>query len=576
MPGTEYHMAKQISTEKRSVKNKTASPSKINATYEKWGLAIILFITFIIYAGSLSNGFCWDDSQNIISNPELRGHSGSSFLKLVTTPYVNAYSPISHLTYWLNYQISQLNPAGYHLTDLILHLISVILLYRFVYLMTKEKMSALIAAAIFALYPIQVESVSWISTRSTRFSVIFMLLTLTIYLRYLREGDKKLLLYAFVLFILDCFSKPSAIVLPMLLFIIDYFENRKIKFQTIIEKVPFFLVTLAFAWLTFHFRKDDASIAQLQDAYSVGQKILISLFSAGYYVFHFIFPFRLTPAYGIPNLERDSFPGEIYPAIITLSLLLIFAIKPGPYRRYFLFALAFYLISLSPVLQIIPFGRDLVADRYTYMPMIGLCLLAGVLIKELIQSYKNKFTTIIVFAFLILAYLSHSMTEIWKNDVTLFEYAISKRPENFFSYYFLGSYYTDAGDAKKAMEYFDVSLKLKPDYVDTYINRAKAISQSGNLDLALADLEKARILSPGNALVYYSRGTLKGMKGDFAGAHQDLDSAIILKPDYADAIFNRGMASMSLKDTASACTDWKRAFSLGSKPAGQMLQEYCP
>lgn len=576
MPGTEYHMTKQISTEKRSVKNKTASPSKINATYEKWGLAIILFITFIIYAGSLSNGFCWDDSQNIISNPELRGHSGSSFLKLISTPYVNAYTPISQITYWLNYQITQLNPASYHFTDLLLHLIAIILFYRFVQVLTKDRMSAFFASAIFAIHPIQVETVAWVSARSTTFSIIFLLLTLTMYVRYLRGAEFKMILLTFAFFLLACFSKQSAIVLPVLLFVIDFFENRKLSTRTILEKIPFLAVSILFVWLTFHFRKEDTSIAQLQDAYSVGQKILISFFSAGYYVFHFIFPFRLTPAYGIPNLERDSFPGEIYPAIITLSLLLIFAIKPGPYRRYFLFALAFYLISLSPVLQIIPFGRDLVADRYAYMPMIGLCLLAGVLIKELIQSYKNKFTTIIAFAFLILAYLSHSMTEIWKNDVTLFEYAISKRPENFFSYYFLGSYYTDAGDAKKAMEYFDVSLKLKPDYVDTYINRAKAISQSGNLDLALADLEKARILSPGNALVYYSRGTLKGMKGDFAGAHQDLDSAIILKPDYADAIFNRGMASMSLKDTASACTDWKRAFSLGSKPAGQMLQEYCP
>ena len=568
-------MTKQTPADKRSVKNKTASSSKINANYERWGLSLILFVTFIIYAGSLSNGFCWDDSQNIISNPELREHSGSSFLKLISTPYVNAYTPISQVTYWLNYQITQLNPASYHFTDLLLHLIAIILFYRFVQLLTKDRMSAFFAAAIFAIHPIQVETVAWVSARSTTLSIIFILLTLTMYVRYLRSTEIKMIWLAFAWFLLACFSKQSAIVLPMLLFVIDFFEKRKLTTRTILEKIPFFVVSIIFAWLTFHFRREDASIANLQDAYSAGQKILISIFSAGYYVYNFIFPFRLTPAYGIPNLERDSFPGEIYPAIITLLLLLFFAIKPGPYRRYFLFALAFYLISLSPVLQIIPFGRDLVADRYAYMPMIGLCLLAGVLIKELIHTYRSKFTTLIVLIFLVLAYLSHSMTEIWKNDLSLFEYAISKRPENFFSYYFLGSYYTDAGDTKKAMEYFDVSLKLKPDYADTYINRAKAISQSGNFDLALADLEKARILSPGNALVYYSRGTLKGMKGDFAGAHQDLDSAIILKPDYADAMFNRGMSSMSLKDTTSACADWKHAFSLGSKPAGQMLQEYC-
>lgn len=560
---------------KQPGKSKTETAFEKKTSTERWGLVLIILLTFITYSGSLKNGFCWDDSQNIINNPELNGHSGPSFIKLISTAYVNAYTPITQISYWLNYQISQLKPASYHFIDLILHLIAITLVYRFVRLLLKDGLAALFAAALFALHPLQVETVSWVSARSTTICVIFLLMALTEYVNYLRGAGRKSIWFVFFYFILACFAKQSAIVLPVLLFAVDYFEKRKISFPGIFEKLPFIFVALLFVFLTLHFRHDDASIAGLQDSYSIGQKVLIPLFSAGYYVFHFIFPFQLTTAFGIPNLERDSFPWEIYPALIVLILFVVFAIKPGPYQRHFVFANLFYFISLAPVLQIIPFGRDLVADRYAYLPLVGLCLLTGVLLKNLISNYPRKSYSFLGIVVLFLAYISHSMTEVWKNDITLFENAISKRPENFFPYYYLGSHYTNLGDTRKAMEYFDASLSLKPDYADTYINRAKAISQTGNADLALLDLEKAMKLSPGNALVYYSRGTLRGMKGDFLGAHHDLDSAILLKPEYADAFYNRGMSNMSLKDTLSACADWKKAFELGSKPAEQMVREYC-
>ncbi|MBK6837996.1 MAG: hypothetical protein IPG90_06735 [Bacteroidetes bacterium] len=209
---------------------------------ERWGLVLIILLTFYHLLRFFEKWFCWDDSQNIINNPELNGHSGPSFIKLISTAYVNAYTPITQISYWLNYQISQLKPASYHFIDLILHLIAITLVYRFVRLLLKDGLAALFAAALFALHPLQVETVSWVSARSTTICVIFLLMALTEYVNYLRGAGRKSIWFVFFYFILACFAKQSAIVLLYFSLLWIILKSGKLVFPVFSKSYHSFLL----------------------------------------------------------------------------------------------------------------------------------------------------------------------------------------------------------------------------------------------------------------------------------------------------------------------------------------------
>jgi protein O-mannosyl-transferase len=548
-------------------------------TEQRW-LVIILILSSLIYCNTFSNSFCWDDHVNIVDNNDLRGTAWSDIVKVVSTPYLQMYTPVTNLTYYINYQVSGTGTAFYHFCNLLFHLFTIFLLYKLFRLLSGRMEVAFFASLIFAVHPMNVEAVSWISARSTTLYCIFLISSLIFYVKYLRNGENSALLFSVLFFFFSAMAKSAGVVLPLLLFTVDWLEKRKPSFRMIAEKIPFVAVALFFGWLTVNIRYNTSASDIIYNKYNLIDKFLLVTYSLSHYLIKYVFPSGLCNAFGTPDKINGHLPAEYYFSVLLIPFLLLMVFRTGKYKRLFQFGIAFYIISLLLVLQIVPFGRDLVADRYAYLPYAGICYVVGFLFGDI---YNNQFEflkrsqgsillVIIVFLF---SAISFNRNKVWKDDVALFKDAIEKRPENFFPYYFVGTHYTNFGDPNEAIRYLNTSLELNPLNAEAYNNRAISKAKTGDAVGAITDYTFSLKLSPSNALAYYSRGTLLGGLNRFEEAKKDLDEAIKLKPDFGDAYFNRGMANLSLNNLSMACNDWKQALKLKNEFAQQRLDENC-
>lgn len=568
------------SVSKGTVKNKSGF---LNSNYaEKIGIGVIILLTFLVYFNTFNNGFCWDDHNNIIDNNDLHETSLHALIKIVSTPYLEMFTPVTNITYFLNYSASKLHPAFYHFINLLLHIIAVLLLYRFIKLLSGRADAAIAGTLLFAIHPMNVETVAWISARSTLLYCIFLICSLINYVKHIRFNQRKNMLLSLLFFILSCFSKPSAVVLPLLLFAIDFYEKRKLNVRLVFEKTAFFIIALVFGIITIHIRVAGEVTNLVYDQFTLPDRFFITCYAFSNYLVKFLLPVNLCNAFGIPVKTGNNLPPEYYLSVLVLGVMCFLAFRRGHYRHLFQFSFAFYVISLLLVVQIIPFGRDLVADRYSYLPYIGICFIAGVFLGDVYQKKITIFNlssrTVFLLSggiIIIFSSLSWQRNKVWKDDLTLFKDAIKKQPGNFFPYYFIGTYHTNYGDPNEAIRYLNSSLEINPLHPEAYNNRAIVKGRTGDATGAIEDYTRSLKLNPVNPFAYYSRGTLFGALNKFEEAKRDLDSAIRQKPDYGDAYFNRGMANLSLHLLSNACEDWKKSLKYGNEFAKQRLDENC-
>lgn len=554
---------------------KSGTMALVSVRSERIWLAVLLFTTFIVYSGSLLNAFCWDDKINVIDNPELQIPSVSSFLKLVVTPYIGMYTPVTQGTYFVNAALSGIDPAAFHFTDLLLHLGAVLLVHRFIKLLVGRAEAGLIGATVFAIHPMNTEVVCWVSARSTVLSTILTLVMLSTYVRYVRTMRPGLLALAGVCFLFACLAKPSALLAPCMLFAVDFFEKRSFSWRMVLDKVPFAIIALVIGLVLVQLRSTSLEIKALYDPYSPLQRGVLAVYAFIYYLLRFILPMPITNAFGLPVLVDGRLPVEFQLPLAGIPVIAYLFFKKGPERPLWRFALLFYIFSLLPVLGIVPFGRDLVAARYAYLPYVGLCLLLGALLGERIARQHFRFIWIPAVVVLSFAVLAHYRSRVWKDDITLFSDAVIKRPGNFFPHLVLGAYFNDAGDPRSSLAHIEESLRQYPYYADTYLERGRARSLMGDHRGSLSDFNRCLQLQPRHAMAYYNRGCVHYIEQRFEAAVTDLDSTIALQPNYTEAYFTRAMANLALKDIPAACTDWRAASALGSQPARQRLREHC-
>lgn len=560
---------------KSEVKKKSEPGYRISTFTERIWLGVIVLLTFFVYSNSLKNGFCWDDSLNVVNNEDLKGLTWQSFFKLITTPYVGMYTPVTGISYFLNYILAKTNPTFYHFTNLLLHLVVVILLFRFIKLLSSRQDAALIGCVLFAIHPMNTEVVAWISSRSTSVFCIFLLISLMQYIKYVRTGRKKKLIYSLLFFVLACLGKPSAMVLPILLFVIDHFEKRELNIKLLYDKIVFFVISILSGLLTIYLRIHEDAVNDLHSKYNLFDKLLLSTYGLSYYLIKFLVPSNLTCSYGLPLKTGGYLSIEYYFSALVLVVFAVLFFRKNSYQRFFQFGLLFYMISLSIVLPVLPFGRDIVAARYSYLPYMGICFITGTLLADVFKYKINSVLMILGITIVIFSFVTYDRNKVWKDDGTLFTDASEKNTSNYFPYFCLGVKYVNDGNFEEALKNFNISYGLNNQQPDLLYARSGVIGRLGNFKAAIDDQTQAMKFSSPNAHAYYNRGTLWGSLNEFAKAKQDLDSSIKMKPDFGDAYFNRGMANISLNDTAAACADWRKALSLGNMYAQQKIVENC-
>jgi len=625
--------------------NKAVAPTK-----KKWFqfkiipfifLAVVVFITF---SPVLENDFISLDDEIFIVNNEMiksldKDHIQDIFSRLIYSPF---YKPLVYLSWALEFNFWGLNPGVFHFNNLLLHFINICLLFQILLLLfrkirPKSKtniIAAVVISLLWAIHPLRVESVAWaVERKDVLFSFLFFS-SILCYSYYINRKKYFYIVIGAVLFGLGLLSKSMIIVLPGVLFIFDYLYKRKNIAKLIIEKIPYllvFIIGLVLYGIIENFQDysagitlgvlEDPGLTEQKDDFiffsnnALLSKIIFISFRLMSWFWRIFFPENLSVLYPVPEfLNQTGINAGLF--IYPVMVLLLLAIMIFTYRknRIITAGIAFFFITILPVLGMKGHETSLINDRYTYLASLGIILIIGVLLFDLIiKKPKLKIPVYMFFIIvtIVFAVSTNKQVKTWKNSYVLWNSVVEKYPDLSYGYFYRGNikfraeryqdalqdyntaigledhraeFYRNRGSAKDFLKDFDGAIadftraiKVFPDYAAAYHDRAGARVKMSNRDVegAIKDCDTALIIEKRYAAAYYRRGLLKSMRSDQKGAIEDFNLYIERVTTNGRAYLNRGIAEQKLELIEEACRDFGIAHQLGVTQAKGMIDRYC-
>lgn len=532
-------------------------------------IIFILFVILIIYYPSLKNNFTnWDDPDLVTENLKIKELTLSNLHNIFFTSHHHLYHPLVLLTYSIEYHYFKLNPFIYHFNNLLLHILNCLLILWFIYLIMENIAVAFLTSLIFAIHPLKVESVAWVTERKDVLYSFFYLFSLILYTFYQKKPHLKFYILSILFFFFSLLSKSSAITLPFVLILLDYFQGIKIDRNNLIKKIPFFILLLLFVVIgiisSSKFMEDEI------EKYNLLQKFLLANYVIYFYLYKIFLPFKYSCIYPNP-IKSGATPNLLLYALPIISLiLLILILKIKFKKKIILFGILFFIITLSTMLQIIPTaGAGIVFDRYTYIPSIGIFfVISHFLVSVFSAKIKhNKFIKWIfilslVLLLFILSMISHDRCYVWKNSISLWKDAVVKYPNIAISHHNLGNVYNSIGKFEKAIVEFNNAISLNPKYFMAYNNRGIAYMNLKNYKKSVEDFNKAIELKSNYPKAYNNRGVVNLKIGKLDYAVKDFTEALKLDSNYQEAYKNRGVAYASLGKQDNAILDFNMSLKL--------------
>ncbi len=531
----------------------------------KWAPAAVLAFTALIYFRALNNGFAsLDDDKYILQNPYIRDLSVRGVKAVFAAFYNGNYHPLTTLAYLFEYSCFKANPLPYHLLNVLLHLANTWLVFKLVEKLSGKSLAALAASLLFAVHPMHVESVAWVSELKDVLYALFYLLSLLFYLRYLDLGYRgKHYLGALLLFFVSLLSKSAAVTLPALLLAADIYRGRKLSARMLLEKIPFFIPALVFGILAIMSQRAGGALSYISLHYSLLERIFISAYAVAFYVVKLAVPSGLSVMHYYPAAQGGALPWQYYASLPFLAVIAGLLLRPGSFRRETAFGAAFFLITVSVMLQIVPVGIAVTAERYTYIPYIGLFYIAGLRLAEINKKHvKNAALALFSVLIIMFSYQTWRRIGVWKDGEVLFTDVIAKYPQNHHGYWIRGNVKYGKGDMAGALRDYDKALECDPSFATAYVNRGCIYNILNEYGPALRDLDRAINMDTTIAEAYNNRGWARYNLGGKAAAVQDYDKAILLDPGYAEAYNNRGWAYFEAGERAPAMRDFDSAIRL--------------
>jgi Flp pilus assembly protein TadD len=610
---------------KKAEIKKSQAKQGVQSSYAQWyylGLGLLVIITALVYGNSLRNPILpFDDNEYFSDYPEILALSWGSVKAYFSNYYVLMYQPLPILSFAIQYHFSQLNTYPMHIFNLVFHLVNIVLVFKLVHVWLEKYNAALIVALLFALHPLNVEAVSWLSARSSVMYTCFYLSSLIFYSLYLRK-DRKIvyLLLAFLLFLISLFSKAQAVTLPVVLLLIDYFYGYWKDKKLWLIKVPFFVCSVIFGIVAIMDKGTMGNITTgMLVSYSYFDMFFLLSYSFVFYIYKFFLPFSLSAIYVYPPKTDGMLPWEYYLAPLVLAAFIYLVYRLSRYQRAYLFGFLLFLVTISLNVQIIPSRLFIATDRYAYFPFIGFyVVVAYALFKDTWFAAPARLTLkggIIVVTLLYTVAFGYTVNQRnldWKDTVSFMTDIIKKNPEvpylsraygnrgialldqNFFEE--AASDFTNAirlnptdekswinravvstklNQPEKAILDLDTALKVNPKNAFGYSQRGIALNNLGQYDKALADCNKAIALKDDFGYPYNTRGAILFAKKDLNGALKDFTRAIELMPRNTESLRNRGVVLYQLKRKDEACADWSKAAELGDQEAAKYLKDNC-
>jgi len=586
----------------------------------------LVLATLVAYEPIRHNEFVnYDDDTYITDNLHVKGGiTQQSVIWAFTKPYRANWHPLTWLSHMLDCEIYGLNPLGHHITNVLIHIASSLLLFLLLSRMTRAVWPSAFVAAVFALHPVHVGSVAWAAERKDMLSGLFWMLTMLAYVRYAERPNFRRYSLVLLAFVMGLMSKPMLVTLPFVLILLDWWPlervawrndkqivsashrtrptNRKVSvWHIIVEKIPLFVLSGILSVVTFAVQRHGGTVPTLA-MIPLDLRFTNTFISYIRYIGKTIWPSRLAVFY--------PFPRELSPAIVVICVLLvvllsIFSIYIGRRRKYAAVGWLWYVGTLVPVIGLVQVGSQSIADRYMYLPMVGLLIIAGWAVKDLVASRPRWRIVAAVSAVALLSsavILTRTQLRHWQNDMTLFGHALKVTENNSLAEFNYGCDLYGAGRFDEAEPHFRNAIRISPalddartylgevlliqgklneavacfnellahrqDSAEAYYHLAVALNRQKKYDEAIKHFAKTLELDPKYPDAHNKMGTVLAAAGRFDEAIVHFNEALRIDPNQAEMYANIGAAYNKSGRYDQAIQNWTRAIEINPNSVG--------
>jgi tetratricopeptide (TPR) repeat protein len=513
----------------------------------------------------------YDDNVYIYENPHvLNGLTADAVSWAFTTGFAEFWHPLTWLSLMLDCQLFGSKPAGFHFTNLILHIANVLLVFLVLKRMTNAIWQSAFVAALFALHPLHVESVAWVSERKDVLSTFFWLLAMLAYVRYVKQSGASRYLLTLLIFALGLMAKPMLVTLPFVFLLLDFWPlyrikhfDRQVIYRLVLEKIPFIILSIASSVIAFLAQQGSSLISSFVALPSLKFRIGNALISYAKYIEKMFWPGRLSVFYPHPG-ENVSVLYAVISAAVLLAVTIL-VIRFAKNHRYLVTGWFWYLGTLVPVIGLVKFTDSSYADRFTYIPYIGLFIMIAWYLPQLLSKWPQRKIALGLSMVLVLTTLgicAHRQTSCWNNSFTLFSHAIEVTQNNYIAHYNLGFAYGNLGRWQDAIDAYKQAIRIKPDYAEAHTSLGFAYGNLGRGTESIEAYKQAIKIKPGFAEAHYNLGIAYGKLGSYQEQIEAYKQAVRIKPDYAEAFYNLGLACDKLGSWREAMDAYKQAIKI--------------
>lgn len=569
-----------------SVTQTVAAKSEIKTpSSSKWYMGLIaIAITFMCFSNVGGLGFVnWDDDKNFSENPAVVNFNIDDFgpltSKIFTSDVIGNYNPLTIFTFAMDKVMfgkdgkSGLdNPGPWHWENLLFHLLCVFLVYRICLLLGLTWKGGLFVALLFGIHPMRVESVTWVTERKDVLFGFFFLWALYIYVRGKINPKKLDVLWITILMVLSCLAKIQAVALPLTMLAVDYYMDNKVSIKNIITKGHYFLLSLATGFVGIHFLRLQGSI-ESAEVITGFKRIFIGSYSFIVYCIKIFVPYKLSPLYPYPQ----TLPWYFYASIIALPLVLWVLWKSHKMgKKHIVFGLGVFIFNIIFLLQILGAGQGFLADRFSYIPYLGLFFILGYYFDQFTKTNHKLQSTIYGLggAFVLaMGFMTFNQNKIWKDSGTLWTHVLKYDKNTNLPYGNRANFYRDNKQYDLAFADYGEAIRLKPNNPEALNSRAKLHFNKGgaeNLKLAAADYQTAIEKKGGEPAganrdeslgeYYINLGAVYAMLGNPKGALEEFNKGLKLKPNHESGYLNRSVIYNKLGDYPNALKDIETYF----------------
>jgi protein O-mannosyl-transferase len=536
----------------------------------------LVAITLTLYMQTGSFPFInLDDNLYVTNNPHVVGGiTGKNIMWAFTTFDYSYWHPITWLSHMVDVQFYGMNPRGHHLTNVGIHTISSILLLFLLLRLTGALWQSAFVATLFALHPMHVESVAWVAERKDVLSAFFFFITLIFYAEFTAKRKTALYVLSLISFLLGLMSKPMLVTLPIVMLILDFWPLNRFRSgehyyglrqflisATILtkEKTPFFVCSLLSGLVTIYGQYKFGAMDTL-NVFPFQLRVENALVAYVKYIFKTLWPTDLAVFYPFPS----SIP--LWQTICSLVILLLIsaaALRAGRRSPYVPVGWFWFIVTLVPVIGLTQVGNQSMADRFSYIPGIGLFIIAAWGFSDISRGFRHRKRILAVLAgSVIIASSALTWQQIghWQDSVSLYRHSLQVTAGNNFIYGNLGAALIQRGDLDTAIQTQREALRITPDFVDAHHNLGIALAEKGDLDAAIPEYQAALLLSPNDPKLHHNLGVALAGKGNLDAAIKEFGLALRIQPDDMRAHFNRGGVLIRKGDLVAAIREFQEVL----------------